>query len=384
MRLKTYFTSSVNEAIARARQELGPDALLVHSKRTSGENLSLGSYEVVFALQSAQQPSSAAPTSAKQQLQIASATTSPSNGSGTDLAAMREALDKAYRLVRRTEAMLNSQVRPPGPDAEVACALAESGFSRGFRSRAMRDLTVQAGDSAISRETLIQWLSRQLAVDASLGNGASKSAVVALLGANGCGKTSTLVKLAVRFVVASSKSGHIIAIEGDSVSGNETLRCFASILGIGLTVAENVHQFRQALQENASKDIVLIDTPGIGRNQESEVSYLSEFFEVLPQIDKHLLIPADVNLVTARRQAERFAPLRPEKVMLTRMDEAGESLSAALEAVITLGLPLSFCTTGSRIPEDLEIADPPSYVERLLPDWLGLEQSGQRSKQATA
>lgn len=379
MRLKTYFTTTVNEAIGRARQELGPDALLVHSKRTVGENQSLGAYEVVFALQNATSVAVPGVKSAASELVAAQS----SGGSHTDISAMREALDKAYRLVRRTEAMLNSQVRPPGPDAEVSCALAESGFSRSFRSRAMRELTAQAQDTGISRDLLIRWLSTQLAVDASLGSSSGR-AVVALLGASGAGKTTTLVKLAVRFLVASAKSGHIIAIEGDSVSGTETLRCFASILGIGLTVAENVHQFRQALQDNANKDLILIDTPGISRTQDNEVGFLQEFFAGLPQIDKHLLLPADVNLASARRQAERFAPLLPAKLMLTRMDEAGEALSAALETVITLGLPLSFCTTGSRVPEDIETADPASYVERLLPDWLGLDQSNQRSKQATA
>ncbi|MBS1835460.1 MAG: hypothetical protein JST65_22270 [Acidobacteria bacterium] len=377
MRLKTYFTTTVNEAIARARQELGPDALLVHSKRTTGENQSLGAYEVVFALQGSPEQANAKPTGATSEGAFAS------TGSG-DLTAMREALDKAYRLVRRTEAMLNSQVRPPGPDAEVSCALAESGFSRAFRARAMRDLPTQAGGSGVSRELRMRWLSTQLAVDSSLGQAGGNPSVVALVGAAGCGKTTTLVKLAIRSIVASAKSGHIIAIEGDAVNGTETLRCFASLLGIGLTVAENAHQFRRALQENSSKDLILVDTPGIGRNQEAEIGYVADFFAGLPQIDKHLLLAADVNFVTARRQADRFAPVRPDKVMLTRMDEAGEGLSAALETVITLGLPLSFCTTGNRVPEDIEIADPTSYVERLLPDWLGLEPHSQRSKQATA
>lgn len=381
MRLKTYFTATVNEAIGRARQELGPDALLVHSKRTAGENQSLGAYEVVFALQHG--PGVAMPGVRPPTKEIVP-TQSPS-AAASDVAAMREALDKAYRLVRRTEAMLNSQVRPPGPDAEVSCALAESGFSRSFRSRAMRELTAHAQEASLSRELLIRWLSSQLAVEATLGSPNSAArAVVALLGPSGCGKTTTLVKLAVRFIVASSKSGHIVAIEGDSISGTETLRCFASILGIGLTVAENVHQFRQALHENANKDLILVDTPGISRSQESEIGFLGEFFASAPHVEKHLLLPADVSLASARRQSERFAPLHPAKLMLTRMDEAGEALSAALETVITLGLPLSFCTTGSRVPEDIEAADPASYVERLLPDWLGLDQNNQRSKQATA
>ena len=50
MRLKTYFSPGVDAALQMARLELGPDAMLVHSKRTSGAGESLGANEVVFAV----------------------------------------------------------------------------------------------------------------------------------------------------------------------------------------------------------------------------------------------------------------------------------------------------------------------------------------------
>src|SRR5579884_2882256 len=49
MRLKSYFAASVEAAINTARVELGPDAMLVHSRRCPEETRHLGEYEVVFA-----------------------------------------------------------------------------------------------------------------------------------------------------------------------------------------------------------------------------------------------------------------------------------------------------------------------------------------------
>src|SRR5689334_967243 len=49
MRLKSYFSASVEGAMAAARQELGPDAMLVNSRAASPEARHLGNYEVVFA-----------------------------------------------------------------------------------------------------------------------------------------------------------------------------------------------------------------------------------------------------------------------------------------------------------------------------------------------
>src|ERR1700722_18606992 len=53
MKIKSYFASSVEQAIQEARQELGTDAMLITSRRSSPETRSLGAYEVVFGLNAA-------------------------------------------------------------------------------------------------------------------------------------------------------------------------------------------------------------------------------------------------------------------------------------------------------------------------------------------
>src|SRR5579864_2567226 len=48
MKIKSYFASSVEQAIQKARQELGSEAMLVTSRRAAPESRHLGAYEVVF------------------------------------------------------------------------------------------------------------------------------------------------------------------------------------------------------------------------------------------------------------------------------------------------------------------------------------------------
>src|SRR5947199_8096114 len=50
MRLKSYFAQSIGEALESAREELGPDAMLLNSRKTSPEQSYLGEYEVVFGI----------------------------------------------------------------------------------------------------------------------------------------------------------------------------------------------------------------------------------------------------------------------------------------------------------------------------------------------
>src|SRR5579884_1104978 len=52
MRIKSYFADSVQEAMELARLELGPEAMLVNSRKTDPELRHLGAYEVVFGMTS--------------------------------------------------------------------------------------------------------------------------------------------------------------------------------------------------------------------------------------------------------------------------------------------------------------------------------------------
>ena len=64
LRLKSYFAPTVEIAVAQARTELGPDALLVDSRPAPPEAAHLGRHEVVFAVGDAVAPGAEAPPSA--------------------------------------------------------------------------------------------------------------------------------------------------------------------------------------------------------------------------------------------------------------------------------------------------------------------------------
>src|SRR5579871_542766 len=59
MRIKSYFSASVETAIAEARRELGSDAMLITSRRSAPEYSHLGDYEVVFGITPENEPSAA-------------------------------------------------------------------------------------------------------------------------------------------------------------------------------------------------------------------------------------------------------------------------------------------------------------------------------------
>ena len=84
MKLKSYFSSSVQEALAQARRELGEDALLVNARPAGSDARHLGSYEVVFGVQAAERA-----------VRVAD----PVSRFGGDLVDLRRQLDRLTQLL---------------------------------------------------------------------------------------------------------------------------------------------------------------------------------------------------------------------------------------------------------------------------------------------
>ena len=65
------------------------------------------------------------------------------------------------------------------------------------------------------------------------------------------------------------------------------------------------------------------------------------------------------------RMVDAFEILRPQHLLFTKLDETGSFGPIFSEAARTRK-PLSFFTTGQRIPEDLEAASQQRLIERIL------------------
>src|SRR5665213_2647387 len=50
MRIKSYFAKSVDQAMAQAREELGPEAMLLNTRKAPADQIEGGGYEVIFGV----------------------------------------------------------------------------------------------------------------------------------------------------------------------------------------------------------------------------------------------------------------------------------------------------------------------------------------------
>jgi flagellar biosynthesis protein FlhF len=371
MRIKSYFAAAVEDAMAHARQELGPEAMLVNSRKAPPEARHLGEYEVVFAAENA--PGQAEGAAAQVQLQGGNA-----DRLAIDVASLKNELEGMRRaLVRSAFAPARwSGVSPTASEAYAALAaqevlpslareIVEAAEARVSAARTTVPRAAQSEEKASWRQALVEEVRSRFTVEPSLGRGESPPRVAALVGPSGSGKTTTLVKLAVQYGLASRRPVLLLSVDTFRIAAAAQLRSFAAILGVGLQVLETVGALAQAIEENRGKDLILIDTPGFGPADMEADCGLAHFLSSRSDIDTHLVLSSSMKAADVTRMVDRFEIFRPQRMLFTRLDET-ESLGPIFNEAARTGKPLSFFANGQRIPEDLEAVTWDRLVERLL------------------
>ena len=344
MKLKSYFSGTVEAAMELARRELGEDALLVNARPATPEAKHLGAYEVVFGAVSAPV---APPVAALSDRQGDSRLT-------RDVAEMK----------REIERLANCLTRAAADSAQPEL------YSR-LVANELDPMIAQAVNAGAPLEQFFE-------TDATLGRPGAARAVVALVGPPGSGKTTTLVKLAARYGLASRKPAHIISADVFRIAAADQLRSLAGILGMGCDVVETPGALAQSLEEQRSKDFVFIDTPGLARGEMEDGADLARLIASHPEVDTHLVLPVSMKAADLARVVERYEIFQPKKLIFTRLDET-ERFGAIVNEASRRSLPVSFLATGQQIPDDLEPAS-----KRWLTGLVMGETPVQRSAGAAA
>lgn len=308
MRIKSYFANTVESAITLARHELGGDALLVSARRSDPDDLQAGRYEVVFA-------------------------------------------------VEREAARDSGAEDDPRPKAlnEASKGLSDIRLQR-------FDLALEASQREARNGMPVEIASR-LQVSPTLGKGGGP-AKVALIGPSGAGKTSMLIKLAVRFGVVPGRRVLVASLDTNRVASTEPLRSYARLLGISFKAAEG-HAELHDLLTHCDEDLVFIDTPGIDESNIEGVRDLAGILNSEAGIDMHLVVPASLRPTVIRAVIDRFQVFQFSKLLFTRFDETDCWTPLILEAARTRK-PLSFWSTSSEIPDGFENASRAALIQRML------------------
>lgn len=190
--------------------------------------------------------------------------------------------------------------------------------------------------------------------------------VIAMVGPAGMGKTTTLAKLAARYVLKyGSQNIALVSMDSFRIGAQEQLKTLGRILNVPVTHVDPGQSLAQALEPLIRKRVVLIDTAGLQASDPALRLQLESLAGRGIRSRNYLVLgtTSQKQVLTAAYHSYKRCGLAG--CILTKLDETA-SLGEVLSLAIGHELPVAYLTDGPRIPDDLHLPRRHQLVSRAV------------------
>jgi flagellar biosynthesis protein FlhF len=253
-------------------------------------------------------------------------------------------------------------------EGDLEAELADEVIARVREERPAREL--ETADAATIRASLIRALCTLIRVEppadvASIRAPESRPLTLALVGPTGVGKTTTIAKLAATFKLRQGRRVGLITCDTYRIAAVDQLRTYAEIIGLPLKVAMSPADMASCCQSLDDCDVVLVDTAGRSPRDSGRLDELRRFIAAAEPHETHLVLSSVSSRSVMLEAAGRFMPIRPDRLIFTKLDEA-VSYGTLFSVARKIDLGLSYITTGQEVPDHIEPSRPERLAELLL------------------
>lgn len=407
MKVKRYFAASMSAALKQVREDMGDDAVILSSKRVDGgveivtaldydENLArqrlgdaaaeatnggrlaemqadqhrhleqeLGrSRERIRELRGQNKPQMESSDWSYGNTRTApEVITGTAPSEGDELALMRDEISSLRELVTQRQ----PSAQPAPADVKVVAdatvrRLSERLQEFGLNPELAESLARQNGRGRLEDGWKQALKILAAGVRSQQGEWLQRGGVYALVGPTGSGKTTTIGKIAARYVLEhGAESLALVTTDRYRVAAHEQLFVFGRILNVPVRVVDDTHTLDAVLDELADRHLVLVDTAGLTRSDPGCNEQLQELANSHHRIQTQLVVPATSQPRIMKSMWHCYKMANLAGCVMTKLDEAltlGEVLGFAMET----SLPVAWVTDGQKIPQDLHPANPASLV----------------------
>ncbi len=382
MKVRTFHVASMHEAIRSIKDTLGPDAVILSTKRVrswdNGFGLLGGSMlEVMAAIEDDAAVPDAAPLLGEDDHLPPAATQAPvvSTEESRFQRTLQGAMDKREEKPKPATLTTPGALREPQRTIRPAATGADS-QSTTFQSfqRVYEDLLAQGVEHATAeaclrelRETLVEQgasqrnsslqLLRTVLLDRVTTAGpllstAGEQKIALFVGPSGVGKTSTIAKLATHYGIVEQRSVALITMDTYRPAAVEHLRLYAEVLGIELSVAASCEEARAAIEQAREAELILIDTAGFNPYEPISAQRWRGLVNGSRPMEVHLVLAAGTRVPDIVVSTSQCVDVPSLRLLFTKLDET-TGYGGIFEATHRTGIPLSYWGTGQRVPDDL-------------------------------
>jgi len=374
MQLKRYEAKSVNEAMVKIKKDLGPDAVVLSSKRLKGdkgtcieviaardEDLALIGEESVARDTALHSGVYAALKNDIDHLKTLVNDFTGVSALGDELAEIRETMNTLCDFWGCGKSGRNSS-----PLTKAYYHLVAAGISK---RRSCEIIAQLQDDRAVTDvhnyQEMMNGLEKTIRKTiAPCYSQAVEARICAFVGPAGAGKTTTLAKLAAAHKFRTQAKVGIITMDTHRIGAEQQLKTYADIMDVPMVTATEKDEFRHSIQKFTDRDMILVDTPGKSRKDDEYLAQLKDILMACAPMETHLVLSATESREDMMEAARRFGVTDYNDIIFTKLDDSTR-LGTLFNVVDQTNKPVSYVSNGQNVPQDIHKIDP-ARLARLI------------------
>ena len=200
-----------------------------------------------------------------------------------------------------------------------------------------------------------------------LTGGGNKPKIVFFVGNTGVGKTTTMAKLASKFMLDEKKSIAMVSVDTYRIAAIEQIKTYANILNAPMEVVYTPDEMKNAVEKHKNCDFIFVDTAGRSHRNDEQKKELEEIIASVENYERevYLVVSATVKYSDLKSISKTYDDMFPYKLIFTKLDETrgwGNILNLKLDT----GKDLSYVTWGQNVPDDIGAVNPQIIAKKLL------------------
>lgn len=381
MKIRKYFAADMRQALNMAREEQGDDVVILSNRKVLGgvELVAAEDYdEALFEMEKQRRNGPAKTVAASPIDEDVAKLEEEEEGIHTELSGLaREssgepALDEVRKEINSLRDLLEKQMSglawgEVGRQHPLWAGLLRKFGNLGVSPTLARELVQQVPETYQFEQawrTALALLSYRIPVAKK--DVLKQGEVFALLGASGSGKTTTIAKMATRFVLEHGPESVVLAtMDSYRVGGREQLRSYARILGVPMRTINNKSELVDLLDQFQGRKLVLVDTAGLSPSDIRHREQLELLSPLQERLNTCLVLPAIAQVAALEQITDIYRPLASSMCVITKLDEAS-SIGGVLSLAAQQKLSVIYQCDGQQVPEDMHKGDAAKLIARAV------------------
>ncbi len=370
MKVRRYFASDMRQALKMAKEQLGPDVVILSNRKVMGGVELLASDDYDPAMEK-----SMARLETGQETAVIPPEPRAVSDHKRDTASIwshDDGIEQMQNEIRSLRQLLEQQMsglawNDYGRSHPLWAGLLRRFGQLGLEPRLARSIIEQIPQNTASDKAwrlALAYLSYRIQINHD--NFMTPVNAVAFVGASGVGKTTTLAKLATRFVMHEGNENIILATtDYYRFGGRDHLSGYGRILGVPVRTLHSATDLNLLLDRYYGQKLILIDTAGLSPKDQRQVDQLSILHAAQSRLRICRVLSANSQLSVLQHSAEKTPVLLQNQAIVTKLDEAS-SLGTLLSVLISANLQTSYISDGQKVPDDLHAAESHTLVSRAI------------------